>query len=241
MKGIILSGGLGTRLRPLTKTISKQLLPVYNKPMIFYPLNTLIKAGVKDILIVVAPESAEAYKNLLGTGEEFGVSLTYAIQEKPAGLPQAFIIGEKFINKENVVLILGDNIFEDDMSEAISSFKSGGKVFAKKVSDPERLGVVKFDAKMKAEKIVEKPKEWLSDYGITGLYLYDNRVIQVAKKLKPSARGELEIVDLHNWYLSRGELEVSIINGAWIDAGTFDSLLEAQILAKEKLQGKLVI
>ena len=241
MKGIILSGGLGTRLRPLTKVISKQLLPVYNKPMIFYPLNTLIKAGVKDILIVVAPESAEAYKNLLGSGEEFGVSLTYAIQEKPSGLPEAFIIGEKFISKENVVLILGDNIFEDDMSEAISSFKGGGKVFAKKVSDPGRLGVVKFDAKMKAEKIVEKPKEWLSDYGITGLYLYDNRVIQVAKKLKPSARGELEIVDLHNWYLSRGELEVSIINGAWIDAGTFNSLLEAQILAKEKLQEKMVI
>jgi len=241
MKGIILSGGLGTRLRPLTKVISKQLLPVYNKPMIFYPLNTLIKAGVKEILIIVAPESASAYKNLLGNGEEFGVSLSYAIQDKPAGLPQAFVIGEQFINNENVVLILGDNIFEDDMSGAIASFKSGGKVFAKKVSDPERLGVVKFDADMKAEKIVEKPKEWISDYGITGLYLYDNRVIEVAKTLQPSSRGEFEIVDLHNWYLNQGELEVAVIDGAWIDAGTFDSLLEAQVLAKEKLQDKMVI
>ncbi|MFH0819688.1 MAG: sugar phosphate nucleotidyltransferase [bacterium] len=241
MRGIILSGGSATRLRPCTKVTSKQLLPVYNRPMIYYPLNTLIKAGIKEILIIVAPERAGDYLNLLGSGKEFGVKFTYEIQDKPRGLAEAFIIGENFIDKEDVVMILGDNIFEDDISQEIQSFKKGAKIFAKKVPDPERFGVVKFNESQRAEKIVEKPKEWLSDYAITGLYIYDGRVVEAAKQVKPSVRGELEIVDLHNWYLEKGELEVAMVNGEWIDAGTFDSLLRAQILAKEKLQGKLVI
>ncbi|MCK4553968.1 NTP transferase domain-containing protein [Candidatus Parcubacteria bacterium] len=241
MKGIILSGGSATRLRPCTKVTSKQLLPVYNRPMIYYPLNTLIKAGIKEILIIVAPDRAGDYLNLLGSGKEFGVKFTYEIQDEPKGLAEAFIIGENFIDEDNVVMILGDNIFEDDFSKDIKNFKKGGKVFAKKVPDPERFGVVKFDENMKAVKIEEKPKEWISDYAVTGLYIYDNRVIEAAKQSNPSDRGELEITDLHNWYLEKGELEVAMVNGEWIDAGTFDSLLEAQVLAKEKLQRKLVI
>lgn len=241
MRGIILSGGSATRLRPCTKVTSKQLLPVYNRPMIYYPLNTLIKAGIKEILIIVAPERAGDYLNLLGSGKEFGVRFTYEIQDKPNGLAEAFIIGENFIDDEDVALILGDNIFEDDLSDEIKNFKKGGKVFAKKVSDPDRFGVVKFDENMRAQKIVEKPKEWVSDYAVTGLYIFDNRVVEFAKNVKPSPRGELEIVDLQNAYLEKGELEVAMINGEWIDAGTFDSLLRAQILAKEKLSDKLII
>ena len=241
MKGIILSGGAGTRLLPLTKITSKQLLPIYNKPMIFYPLNTLIKAGIKEILIIVAPERAGDYLNLLGSGKEFGVRFTYEIQDKPAGLPEAFIIGEQFIGTDNVAMILGDNVFEDDFSEEIKSFKSGAKIFAKKVKDPERFGVVKFDENRKAQIIVEKPKEWISDYAITGLYLYDKRVVGAAKELKPGSRGELEIVDIHNWYLGKGELDVVDVKGEWVDCGTFDSLLAAQVLAEKKLQHQLVI
>jgi len=241
MRGIILSGGSGTRLRPLTKITSKQLLPVYNRPMIYYPLNTLIKAGIKEILIIVAPERAGDYLNLLGSGKEFGVRFTYEIQDKPEGLAQAFLIGEKFIGQDEVAMILGDNIFEDDFSEDIRNFHGGAKVFAKKVADPERFGVVKFGADMKAEKIIEKPQEYLSDYAVTGLYVYDNRVIEVAKTMKPSSRGELEITDVNNWFLERGELEVAEVKGEWLDAGTFDSLLRAQNFAKEKLADKLVI
>jgi glucose-1-phosphate thymidylyltransferase len=241
MRGIILSGGSGTRLRPLTKVTSKQLLPIYNRPMIYYPLNTLIKAGIKEILVIIAPDRAGDYLNLLGSGKEFGVKLTYEIQDHPEGLAQAFIIGENFIDQEDVVMILGDNIFEDDVTEAIKSFKGGAKVFAKKVPDPERFGVVKFDEQMKAEKIVEKPQEHLSDYAVTGLYMYDHRVVQVAKEIKPSARGELEITDVNNWFLEKGELEVAIVNGEWLDAGTFDSLLKAQNFAKEKLASKMII
>lgn len=241
MRGIILSGGSATRLMPCTKVTSKQLLPVYNRPMIYYPLNTLIKAGIKEILIIISPERAGDYLNLLGSGKDFGVKFTYEIQDKPRGLADAFIIGENFIDQDNVAMILGDNIFEDDLSKDIKSFKSGGKLFAKKVSDPERFGVVKFDANMKAVEIKEKPKEWLSDYALTGLYVFDSRVIEAAKSLKPSERGELEITDLHNWYLEKGELEVAMVKGEWIDAGTFDSLLAAQNLAKEKLQDKLII
>jgi len=241
MRGIILSGGSATRLRPCTKVTSKQLLPIYNRPMIYYPLNTLIKAGIKEILIIVSPEQAGDYLNLLGSGREFGVRFTYEIQDEPRGLADAFILGENFIDKENVCMILGDNIFEDDFSEDIKNFKSGGKIFAKKVSDPERFGVVKFDENQKAEKIVEKPKEWLSDYAITGLYIYDSRVVEAAKNVKPSERGEIEITELHNWYLEKGELDVAMVEGEWIDAGTFDSLLRAQNFAKEKMQDKLVI
>ncbi len=241
MRGIILAGGSATRLLPCTKVTSKQLLPVYNRPMIYYPLNTLIKAGIKEILIIVAPEYAGHYLNLLGSGKEFGAKLTYEIQDTPKGLADAFIIGENFIDKEDVVMILGDNIFEDDLSEEIKSFKKGGKVFAKKVPDPERFGVVQFNKQMKAIKIEEKPKKWISDYILTGLYIYDGRVVEVAKRVKPSERGEIEITDLHNWYLEKGELEVVMVSGEWIDAGTFDSLLRAQVLAKEKLRDKLII
>ena len=241
MKGIILSGGSATRLRPCTKVASKQLLPVYNRPMIYYPLNTLIKAGVKEILIIVSPERAGDYLNLLGSGKEFGVKFTYEIQDEPKGLAEAFIIGENFIDEDNVAMILGDNIFEDDFTQDIKNFKSGGKIFAKEVSDPERFGIVEFNKKNKAVSIEEKPKNPKSSYCVTGLYIYDSRAIQAAKSLKPSARGELEITDLNNWYLKKGELDVSMVEGEWIDAGTFDSLLRAQIFAKEKMQDKLVI
>ena len=241
MKGIILSGGSATRLRPCTKITSKQLLPVYNRPMIYYPLNTLIKAGIKEILIIVAPERAGDYLNLLGSGKEFGVKFTYEIQDKPRGLSDAFIVGENFIDDDNVTMILGDNIFEDDLSEEIKNFKSGGKIFAKEVADPERFGIVEIDKDGKAISIEEKPAKPKSNLCITGLYIYDSRVVEAAKQVQPSARGELEITDLHNWYLAKDELEVAMVNGQWIDAGTFDSLLEAQILAKEKLQDKLVI
>ena len=241
MRGIILSGGEGTRLRPLTKITSKQLLPVYNKPMIYYPLNTLIQAGIKEIMIIVAPERAGDYLNLLGSGKEFGVKFTYEIQDEPKGLAEAFIIAENFIDNENVVMILGDNIFEDDFSEEIKSFTKGAKVFAKKVSDPQRFGVVKFNDKMKAEKIVEKPKEKISDHAVTGLYVYDSRVVEIAKNIKPSERGELEITDINNWYLDKGELTVAEVQGEWFDAGTIDSLYRAQVFAKEKLAGKMLI
>jgi glucose-1-phosphate thymidylyltransferase len=240
MRGIILSGGLGTRLRPLTHITSKQLLPVYNRPMIYYPLNTLLKAGIKEILIIVAPERAGDYSNLLGSGKKFGAKFTYEIQDKPRGLADALIIGDNFIDKENVALILGDNIFADDFTAEIKKFKSGGKIFAKKVPDPDRFGVVDFDGK-KVKCIVEKPKKFISEYAVTGLYLYDHRAVEVAKNLKPSSRGELEITDINNWYLEKGELAVTKVKGDWLDAGTFDSLLAAQILAKKKIVGKMVI
>ncbi len=234
MKGIILSGGTATRLFPLTATTSKQLLPVYNRQLIFYPLNVLIKGGIKEILVIIAPEQSGNFINLLGSiFDKSRVHLEFKVQKSPRGLADAFIIGEDFIGNDNVTMILGDNIFEDDFSHEIKEFKSGGKIFAVKVSDPERSGVVKFNEKMKAIKIVEKPKEWLSDYIIPGLYIYDNRVSEVAKQVKPSARGELEITDLHNWYLERGELDVGLIKGKWLDAGTFDSLLEAGVYVKE--------
>ena len=234
MKGIILSGGSGTRLSPLTKVTSKQLLPVYDKPMVFYPLQTLLDGGVKDILFIVAPDRAGDYLRLLGSGKEFGASFAYEIQDKPEGLAQAFIIGENFIDDDNVAMILGDNIFEDDFSDTIRNFKSGGHIFAKKVHDPERFGQVKFDDNMKAIEIKEKPAEKISDYAITGLYIFDKRVVGAAKNQKPSARGELEITDLQNFYLEKGELSVDIVNGEWIDAGTFESLFKASELARKK-------
>ncbi len=241
MKGIILAGGSGSRLRPLTNITSKQLLPVYNRPMIYYPLNTLLRAGIKEILIIVAPDRAGDYLNLLGSGSNFGAKFTYEIQDQPKGLAEAFIIGENFIDEESVTMILGDNIFEDDFSEDIKNFQSGAKVFAKKVPDPERFGVVKFDQNNRAETIEEKPKEYISDYALTGLYIYDHRVTEVAKKVQPSDRGELEITELHNWYLNKGELEVGMVEGKWLDAGTFDTLLEAQNFAKNKMEDKMII
>jgi glucose-1-phosphate thymidylyltransferase len=238
MKGIILSGGSGTRLLPLTKVTSKQLLPLYDKPMIMYPLQTLLDAGVKDILIIVAPDHAGDYLKLLGSGKEFGARFAYEIQDKPEGLAQAFIIGENFIDEDNVCMILGDNIFEDDVSTVIRRFKSGGYIFAKKVPDPERFGQVKFDKKLNVVQIEEKPKQKISDYAITGLYIFDKRVIQAAKQVKPSARGELEITELHNWYLKKNELKVDVLKGDWIDAGTFESLFKASELARKKAKSK---
>jgi glucose-1-phosphate thymidylyltransferase len=235
MKGIILAGGGGTRLSPLTKITSKQLLPVYNQPMVFYPLSTLLKAGIREILIIVSPDHPGDFLKLLGSGREFGAKFTYEIQDKPEGLAQAFLIGKDFIGDDNVAMILGDNIFEDDFSKTIKKFKSGGHVFAKKVADPERFGVVKFDKKGRAIQIEEKPKKFISPFAITGLYVYDNRVIKAAKEAKPSARGELEITDLHNWYLKRNELKVDIVKGEWIDAGTFNSLLKASNWAKNRV------
>ena len=234
MKGIILSGGQGSRLNPLTKVTSKQLLPVYNKPMIFYPLETLLKAGIKDILLIVAPEHSDDYLKLLGSGAEFGARFAYEIQDKPEGLAQAFVIGANFIGQDNVCMILGDNIFDHDFTRAIQNFKKGAQIFAKQVADPERSGVVQFNEQMQAVKIVEKPKEFLSAYAITGLYLYDSRVVEVARQVKPSARGEMEITDLHNWYLEKGELQVDVIEGQWLDAGTFESLFEAGEYARKK-------
>lgn len=241
MKGIILSGGRATRLRPCTKVTSKGLLPIYNRPMIYYPLNTLLKAGITEILIIVGPEHAGQYLNLLGSGSEFGARFTYEIQDEPRGLADAFIIGKSFVGKDDVVMILGDNIFADDLSDEIKSFKKGAKIFAKTVPDPERFGVVEVDANGRAVSIEEKPKAPKSNLCITGLYVYDNRVIDVASSVKPSERGELEITDLHNWYLEKGELEVAMVNNEWIDAGTFDSLLDAQNLAKTKLDSKMII
>lgn len=230
MKGIILSGGEGTRLRPLTKVTSKQLLPIYNKPMIYYPLEKLLSAGIKEILIIVAPDHCGDYMKVLGSGKDFGpgVRFTYEIQDKPDGLAQAFIIGENFLDDgDNVCLILGDNIFEADITDAVKNFQSGATVFAKEVSDPERFGVVKFNDQQQAELIIEKPKEFISNFAVTGIYIYDGRVIEAAKSLQPSPRGELEITDLNNWYLNKGELKVEIMDGNWIDAGTFESYYRA--------------
>jgi glucose-1-phosphate thymidylyltransferase len=235
MKGIILAGGTATRLFPLTATTSKQLLPIYDRQMIFYPLNVLVKGGIKDILVIIAPEHSGPFLNLLGSiFDRHDIRLEFKVQKTPRGLADAFIVGERFINGDNVTMILGDNIFEDDFSDDIKNFQKGGKVFAVKVPDPERLGVVVFDENKKATKIVEKPQEWISDYAVPGLYIYDNRVAEIAKSVKPSARGEVEIADLNNWYLDKGELEVGMVKGKWLDAGTFDSLLEAGIYVKEK-------
>ncbi|MFC1656353.1 sugar phosphate nucleotidyltransferase [Patescibacteria group bacterium] len=234
MKGIILAGGKATRLRPLTKITSKQLLPVYDKPMIFYPINTLIQAGIKDILIIIAPDYAGHFLNLLGSGKDFGAKFSFEIQEHPKGLADAFIIGENFIGNDNVTMILGDNIFDYDFSNYIKNFKNGGMVFAKKVNDPERFGVVQFDKNMKAKSIEEKPKKPKSNYAVVGIYSYDNQVVSYAKNLKPSDRGEIEITDLNNIYLNKNQLSVNVIEGTWEDAGTFDSLLRINNIMAQK-------
>lgn len=234
-KGIILAGGTAARLFPLTATTSKQLLPVYDRQMIFYPLNTLIKAGIRDILVIVSPEHSGQFLNLLGSiFKNHGVRLFFEVQKVPRGLAEAFILGEKFIDGDNIALILGDNIFEDDFSKAIKGFKSGGHIFAKKVPDPERLGVVNFDSQKRVVQIVEKPKQWISDFAVLGFYIYDKKVVEIAKKIKPSPRGEIEITEVNNIYLKRGQLKVGIIKGEWLDAGTFDSLLLAGNIVKDK-------
>ena len=234
MKGIILAGGNATRLRPLTKITSKQLLPVYNKPMIYYPIETLVKSGIKEILIIIAPQYAGQFLNLLGTGKDFGAKFTYEIQEEPRGLPDAFIVGEQFIGKDNVTLILGDNIFDEDFSEYVQNFKSGGIVFAKEVPDPNRYGVIEFDENNNALSIVEKPPVPKSKYAMVGIYILDNRASEFAKNCKPSARGELEIPDVVNQYLDKGELKVGFVKNIWEYAGTFDSLLRVNNFMAEK-------
>ena len=235
MKGIILSGGTATRLFPLTATTSKQLLPVYDRQMIFYPLNTLVKAGIKEILMIVAPEHSGQYLNLLGsTLKKFGINIYFEVQKVPVGLADAFILGEPFIGRDNVTMILGDNIFEDDISRSIQNFSTGAMIFAKEVNDPKRFGIVEFNTKGRAISIEEKPKVPKSNFCVTGAYVYDSRVIDIAKKMKPSVRGEIEITDVNNVFLGMNELTVKKIKGEWMDAGTFDSLLEAGNIVKNK-------
>jgi glucose-1-phosphate thymidylyltransferase len=234
MKGIILAGGKGTRLYPATKITSKQLLPVYNKPMIFYPVETLVNAGIKNILIIVAPDHSGDFLNLLGSGKEFGAKFTYEIQDEARGLADAFIIGADFIGKDNVTMILGDNIFENDFRKSIKEFDGGAKIFAKHVHDPERFGVPEFDKDMNVLSVEEKPKKPKSSYALVGMYIFDNRVVEYARNLTPSKRGEIEITDLQSKYLEQGELKVDIIDGMWEDAGTFDSLLRASNFMADK-------
>lgn len=240
MKGIILAGGSGTRLYPLTKVTSKQLLPIYDKPMIYYPLSTLMLAGIKDILIISTPDDTPRFEELLGDGSKFGINLSYAVQPSPDGLAQAFIIGEDFIGDDTCAMVLGDNIFygsyfRKNLADAVKAAEEGyATIFGYYVRDPERFGIVEFDKNRNVVSVEEKPQHPKSNYCITGLYFYDNRVVKMAKQVKPSARGELEITDLNRLYLNEGKLKVQLLGRgfAWLDTGTMDSLMEASVFVQ---------
>ncbi|AKB46573.1 Glucose-1-phosphate thymidylyltransferase [Methanosarcina sp. Kolksee] len=233
MKGVILAGGTGSRLYPLTKVTNKHLLPVYDKPMIYYPIKTLINAGIKDIMIVSGRGHAGHFLELLGSGADHGVHFTYEIQEKAGGIAQALSLAEDFVEGDSVTVILGDNIFQDDIKENVTNFNNGAKIFLKEVSDAHRFGV----AELKGKKVIgieEKPKEPKSNFAVTGLYIYDSDVFDAIKTLKPSGRGELEITDVNNYYINKGEMGYGVLEGFWSDAGTFESLLRASILVSRQ-------